>query len=139
MLATAMTCVACGSGGKKGNGATAGSDATENAGGVNNVAGATDCQGVYKGTLPAADCPGIGVTLELKADGTFKSVYDYQERDASFENQGTYALVDGLLVTVGEQNDSTFYKVEAEGVRQLDGDRQVIPGEIGKYYVLTKE
>lgn len=100
---------------------------------------ALDVTGVYKGTLPAADCPGIDVTLELKADGTFKSVYDYQERDASFENQGTYALEQNMLVTVGEENDSTFYKVEENRLRQLDGERQVIPGEIGKHYVLTKE
>lgn len=79
------------------------------------------------------------MTLELKADGTFSSVYDYLERDASFENKGTYVLDKNLLIVVGEKNDTTYYKVEENRLRQLDGDRQVIEGEIGEHFVLTKQ
>ena len=139
LVAAAMVCVACGSGSGKGQAAAAENNSTECRSDGHDASNSLDYQGVYKGTLPAADCPGIDVTLELKADGTFSSVYDYLERDASFENKGTYVLDKNLLIVVGEKNDTTYYKVEENRLRQLDGDRQVIEGEIGEHFVLTKQ
>ena len=38
--------------------------------------------GVYAGTLPCADCPGIQTRLTLGNDGTFEKQSRYLDRDA---------------------------------------------------------
>lgn len=100
---------------------------------------ALDYTGIYAGTIPAADCPGIEVTLVLNDDSTFSCTYDYLERDASFESKGVYRVEKNLLTTVGEHADTTYYKVEENRLRQLDARKEVIPGKLGEKYVLFKE
>lgn len=91
----------------------------------------------YRGTIPAADCPGIDVTLLLRDDGTFSLTYDYLERDSRFESQGRYLLKGDCLITLENGTDSAFYRIEDKSVRILDGQRQVITGELGDMYVLN--
>ncbi|HIU54655.1 MAG TPA: copper resistance protein NlpE N-terminal domain-containing protein [Candidatus Gallibacteroides avistercoris] len=98
-----------------------------------------DYWGTYKGTIPAADCPGINVTLDIRKDKTFSLVYDYIDRDSRFESDGIFQVRGNFLITIGEKNDSTFYKIEENRLRILDGDRQVIKGEIGDRFILRKE
>ena len=61
-----------------------------------------NCWGIYQGTIPAADCPGIDVTLEINKDNTFQSKFVYQERNITFEDQGLYTINDSILTTIGE-------------------------------------
>lgn len=100
---------------------------------------ALDYTGIYAGTIPAADCPGIEVTLVLNDDSTFSCDYDYLERDASFESKGRYWVEKNLLTTVGERSDTMYYKVEENRLRQLDSQKQPIPGKVGEKYVLLKQ
>lgn len=92
----------------------------------------------YRGTIPAADCPGIDVTLLLRDDGTFSLTYDYLERDSRFESQGRYLLKGDCLITLENGTDSAFYLIERDAVRMLDGDGQVIEGELEDMYILKK-
>ena len=57
-----------------------------------------DYYGVYKGTVPAADCPGIELTLTLKKDRTYTYHWAYIDRkDADFDETGTFTVKDNLL------------------------------------------
>lgn len=97
-----------------------------------------DYCGTYSGIIPAADCPGINVTLSVNEDKTFYLVYDYIDRDSKFESKGIYSVKGNYLITVGEKNDSTFYKVEENKLRILDGDKQIIRGKLEDKFILNK-
>ena len=65
-----------------------------------------DYQGTYRGTLPAADCPGIEVTLRLKPGGAYEQHLKYIGRDAEFDEKGGYTVRENLLTLTpadGEQ------------------------------------
>lgn len=104
-----------------------------------NAENSLDYWGTYKGRIPAADCPGINVSLIVKQDKTFCLTYDYIDRDNTFISQGTYQINGNYLITIGEKNDSTFYKVEENQLRILDGQRQIIRGNLEDMFILKKE
>lgn len=104
-----------------------------------NVGSLPDCCGTYKGIIPAADCPGINVVLSINEDKTFSIVYDYIDRDSKFISKGNYLVRGNYLITVGEKNDSTYYKVEGKRLRILDGDKQIITGKVGDRFILSKD
>lgn len=98
-----------------------------------------NCWGIYQGTLPAADCPGIDVTLEINKDNTFQSKFVYQERNITFEDQGLYTINDSILTTIGENADTVYYKITDNSLKMLDQYKNEIPDEIGKLYILKKQ
>ena len=52
---------------------------------MHNTENSLDYNGTYTGTFPAADCPGINITLTLNKDKTFTLVSEYIDRkDATF-------------------------------------------------------
>ena len=93
--------------------------------------------GVYRGTLPAADCPGIRVTMVLNADSTFTASHVYIERD-SFNVKGSFALKGNMLTAVSDGSDTTLYRVETGQLRQLDVHGNPITGKLADMYVLKK-
>lgn len=95
--------------------------------------------GTYKGTIPAADCPGIDVTLTVNKDNTFQSKFVYQERNVTFEDQGLYTVNDSILTMIGENADTTFYKATGKSLIILDQNQQEIPDDLGKLYILNKQ
>ena len=106
---------------------------------LHNAENSLDYCGTYNGIIPAADCPGINVTLSINKDKTFSLLYDYIDRDSKFESKGIYLIKGNYLITVGEKNDSTFYKVEENKLRILDGDKQIIRGKLEDKFVLNKK
>lgn len=138
LLVTAALLASC-SGQKKGQTATEQqNETTVQAPDMHNAENALDYQGTYKGTIPAADCPGINVTLTLGNDGTFEEIYEYIERD-TFSSKGTYTVKVNTLTTVSETNDTTYYKVEENRLRMLDRERNLIGGELADKYILNKQ
>ena len=97
-----------------------------------------DWPGTYEGTLPAADCPGIDVTVEIGRDGTFRMVYDYVDRDGVFESAGRYELRGNRLIAVGDGSDSTIFRMEGDRLRMLDGRGEVITGPLEDMFLLKK-
>lgn len=91
---------------------------------------------VYKGTLPAASNPGIKTTLILNSNGTFKKDLIYiDETDGHFMENGTYIIHQNTLIT--HSKDETFYyKIKKNYLRQLDMNQQEITGPLASYYVL---
>lgn len=138
LLVTAALLASC-SGQKKEQTATEQqNETTVQAPDMHNAENALDYQGTYKGTIPAADCPGINVTLTLGNDGTFEEIYEYIERD-TFSSKGTYTVKVNTLTTVSETNDTTYYKVEENRLRMLDREQNLIGGELADKYILNKQ
>lgn len=98
-----------------------------------------DCEGTYKGVLPAADCPGIETTLTLNQDQTFTLHSVYLERDSSFEEKGTYTVEDNVITLLSEDGFVTYCAVGENSLRMLDLDKKEITGELAEHYVLKKE
>ena len=104
------------------------------------AANSLDYRGTYRGTLPAADCPGIETTLTLEEDGSYLLHMEYLERATSFDERGTYAVEGNLLtLTPDDGENAGYYKVEERLLRHLDADRQPITGALADHYVLRKE
>lgn len=99
---------------------------------------ANGCQGTYKGTIPAADCPGINITLTLGNDGTFDETYEYIERE-TFTETGTYRVEGNILTTVSATNDTTYYKTAGDTLKMLDRDLNPSGGETAGIYILLKQ
>lgn len=133
MLAAAFALTACGGPGASKSAATA--DTPD----MHTAENALDYTGVYKGTTPAADCPGIEVTLTLQPDGTYSEHNKYLERDSEFTQTGGYAVSGNLLtLTPIDGDDVTCYKVEENRLRRLDADKKPIEGDLADKYILTK-
>ena len=96
-----------------------------------------DYYGTYKETLPAADCPGINVTLTLNKNKTFSKTEEYIDRD-TFNSTGTYSINGNYLYTIDERQDTVFYKVEENRLRMLDRNKEVITGNLEEHYILKK-
>ena len=99
-----------------------------------------DYLGSYSGTLPAADCPGIETTLVLAADGSYTLHMVYLEREAAFDEKGTFEVKGNLLTLIpSDGGQAAYYKVEENRLRHLNADRQPVTGELAEYYVLQKK
>ena len=61
---------------------------------------ALDYQGTYTGVFPAADVPGIAVTLTLGSDGRYTEVNRYCERPGQFTDYGRYTVRGNILTPV---------------------------------------
>ena len=104
-----------------------------------NAENSIDYQGTYKGTLPAADGPGINMALTINNDSTYTLEYDYIERDGKFKEQGNYTVEGNLMTLTEKEGQMSYFKVEEGQLRQLDNDKQPITGELEAMYILKKQ
>lgn len=100
-----------------------------------------DYDGVYRGTIPCADCEGIKATVYLMRDQTFKTVYDYLGKEAQpFETTGKFTWnKEGNTVTLISGNTKTSYFVGENTLTQLDQSGNKITGNLASKYILTKD
>lgn len=99
-----------------------------------------DYFGEYKGTTPAADCPGIKQTLVLNKDYTFTLNLIYIEREgADFNDVGTFIIEGNIITLKTKEGAESFYKVEEGRVVMLMADKQPVTGELAAHYVLKQE
>ena len=94
--------------------------------------------GTYNGLLPAADGPGIDMTLQLNANNTFvnKLVYVGQ-KDGTFYEKGTYDI-DGSIIKLETGSEISYYKKEKGQLRLLDYEKKEITGALADNYILKK-
>jgi len=138
ILAAALVMVSCG-GNAQQKAATAGTQQTTAAApDMHNAETSLDYLGVYKGTLPAADCPGIETTLTLAPDGSYALHLKYIDRDSEFDEKGAYKVKGNLLTLTPMDGQPEYYKVEENQVRKLDADKQPVTGALAENYVLKK-
>ena len=124
ILAAALAMVSCG-GNAQQKAATAGTQQTTAAApDMHNAETSLDYLGVYKGTLPAADCPGIETTLTLAPDGSYALHLKYIDRDSEFDEKGAFTVKENLLtLTPSEGGQPQYYKVEENRLRRLDAEK----------------
>lgn len=104
-----------------------------------NSRNALDWAGVYVGTLPCADCPGIRTRLELRGDNTFTRTFTYLERDVGpFEETGSFTWdSSGSRITL-DGNGAQQYQVGENVLFHLDRSGQRIRGDLAAAYRLEK-
>jgi len=101
---------------------------------------ALDYQGTYTGVFPAADVPGIAVTLTLGSDGRYTEVNRYCERPGQFTDSGRYT-VRGNILTLRPDSPKdipAYYRVGENRLWRLDSHQQPITGPFADQYILTK-
>ena len=107
---------------------------------MHNAETSLDYFGEYKGTNPAADCPGIEVTLIFNKDRTYTQKYIYLERkDGEFNETGTFKVEGNILTATSKNGEKSYYKVEEGRIVILDADKQPITGALADMYVLKQE
>lgn len=138
-LAALLLLASCGGNAAR-NSASSATEKTETVD-MHNAENSLDIAGVYKGTLPAADCPGIDYTLTLTPDGKYTERMSYIDRNTVVDNEGSYTVEGNILTTTpAEQGDNPgYYKIEEGRLCWLDADKNPIPGEIGEHYVIKKQ
>jgi uncharacterized lipoprotein NlpE involved in copper resistance len=100
-----------------------------------------DWNGVYKGTLPCADCEGIETTINLKSDGTFRRTLNYLgKEDGFFSDEGTFMWSEnGSNITLqAKGGESQMYLVGENALFHLDKEGKRITGDLEEKYRLAK-
>ena len=85
---------------------------------MHNAETSLDYFGEYKGTIPAADCPGI---------------------EGEFNETGTFKVEGNILTATSKNGEKSYYKVEEGRIVILDADKQPITGALADMYVLKQE
>ena len=92
--------------------------------------------GMFTGTLPCADCPGIDTRLVLAADGTYTITESYQERSApEIKGDGTWTVEENnqrlrLDPNRKSDNDRLFAILSQDEIRQLDLEGKPIESQL---------
>lgn len=102
--------------------------------------------GVYKGTLPCADCEGIETAIVLNDDNTYQKTSTYLKgnKPGEFEETGVYELnknTDVITLIPSKNRDegqSNLYLLEENQLTFLNKDGSKVEGEMADLYVLEK-
>ncbi|WP_276481064.1 copper resistance protein NlpE N-terminal domain-containing protein [Paraflavitalea pollutisoli] len=99
-----------------------------------------DWDGIYRGILPCADCPGIKTTIYLNRDLTYVRKSKYMDRPApEQEEKGKFTWdADGQTITLDASGQPAKYAVGENTLTQLDMSGAKITGNLAPNYVLSK-
>ncbi len=115
--------------------------ATEFTGDGHNSRISVDWNGIYKGTIPCADCEGIKTELTLMEDGSFERRTTYLGKDAETRSdKGYFTWNDaGSSVTLAlEDGGIQQYQVGENMLFHLDREGNRITGDLAENYILMK-
>jgi uncharacterized lipoprotein NlpE involved in copper resistance len=106
---------------------------------VDNAKTGLDWAGVYAGTIPAADGPGINVQITLRADESYSLVYNYIDRQNNASENGAFSWNEaGNTITLKNTTFPPYYRVGENHLLQLDMKGNIIKGKLADLYVLKK-
>jgi uncharacterized lipoprotein NlpE involved in copper resistance len=108
---------------------------------VHHSRNSTDWAGIYTGTIPCADCPGINVKITLNPDETYTISYRYEDKQPTDEFvQGKFTWsADGGTIKLDCQEFPPFYRLGEKKLIQLDMEGNPITGALSNNYILTQE
>ena len=110
---------------------------------AHNSKNSLDWEGVYSGTIPAADGPGIDVRLRLFSDQDFMLWSEYLDRpNGKYNWTGTFKWDNKgntIILNLNEKEMPPYYKVVENALIQLDMKGKQIKGKFANDYVLKKE
>ncbi len=99
---------------------------------------ALDYEGIYKGTLPCADCGGIEIDLTLNKDKTFVYEVVYLDKvDGTSVYKGNYTIKENIL-TIKADKFINFFVGESSLI-YLGDELKPNTGKLSKYYILKKQ
>jgi len=100
-----------------------------------------DWAGVYTGTIPSADGPGINVRMKIDKDNTYELTYEYLKNPGNvFTETGSFTWDDtGNIIHIDIANAPSYYKAAKNKLIQLDMEGKPITGKLADNYILTKE
>lgn len=119
-----------------------GTEAEESQNPAEEVASPASFSGVFTGTTPCADCPGIYTVTEFTADSNYYESLSYIERDNNFLDSGKWQLNDSVITVTfpGKNDQDRYFKITSDStIRMLDADKNIITGDLEQYYILTKK
>ena len=98
--------------------------------------------GIYRGTLPCADCEGIKTEIVLEDNGRYNISRVYiGKKSARFHNSGmfNYNKQTGEVRLIDKKGESDgLYLLEDYSLVMLDADGGKIEGELAEMYILEK-
>jgi heat shock protein HslJ/uncharacterized membrane protein len=96
--------------------------------------------GLYAGTIPCADCPGIQFKISLLRNGTYEESALYIDRSTTpITSGGNYTIEDQSIVKLGGNPYSMgLFRILPSGLQMLDAGGNEITGALADRYVLTK-
>lgn len=108
---------------------------------ADNSRSSVDWTGVYRGTLPCADCPGIDTTVILRSDRSFRIEMVYIDRNVSpFIQEGSFSwFPDGQRISCVDRNGGRqLFLVGENRLILLDAEGNRIAGELTERFTLRK-
>lgn len=96
--------------------------------------------GVYKGTLPAADCPGFETVIVLAAEGSTISEFALERDTEPTITKVVVSMEEGnVLVLTPDAGEGSVRRLRVEGknLRQLSPEGEVVEGELAEQMILT--
>ena len=115
--------------------------ATEFTGDGHNSRISVDWNGIYKGTIPCADCEGIQTELTLMEDGSFERRTTYLGKDGeTHSDSGNFTWNDAgstVTLTLGD-GETQQYQVGENMLFHLDREGNRITGDLAENYILMK-
>jgi uncharacterized lipoprotein NlpE involved in copper resistance len=106
---------------------------------AHNSKNSVNWDGVYTGTIPAADGPGINVRITLNPDETYEVLYEYIDRENGFAQKGNFTWDEGGgVITLDAEDIPLYYRVGENILIQLDMEGNEITGSLAGNYVLHK-
>lgn len=116
-------------------------DANAAAPDMHNSKTALDWQGVYRGILPCADCPGIKTEITLYNNNTYEKGVRYVDRKnlktSSLETGSFEWSSDGNKITL-DNDEFEQYQVGENQLFKLDKEGNRISGAIAESYTLKR-
>lgn len=125
---------------KKNETVSTGTTSTERVVDQHNARNSLSYAGIYEGTIPCADCPGIDMVITLDYNGNYtkKMTYQGKEPDNTFISSGEFVWDDkGTFITLQEKDGEKFMVIE-NGLLMLDTEGNVITGENADLYRLRQ-
>lgn len=99
-----------------------------------------DWEGTYKGILPAADAPGIDMTIILYPDSTFSQTYFFIDKKVKpVTSSGKFTWnADRDIITLESLTPPEQYLISEGRITHLDAEGNLFTGEVAKRQILTK-
>jgi len=98
--------------------------------------------GIYSGTLPCLDCPGIETTIVINSDGTYHLSRSYiDKRIAPIEESGNIHKTgkNGKYLLESNNYNKTYILIRKEGLMLLDQNGNKIESQSNDQYILHRK
>ncbi|WP_010420820.1 copper resistance protein NlpE N-terminal domain-containing protein [Anaerophaga thermohalophila] len=99
-------------------------------------------EGIYSGTLPCLDCPGIETTIVINSDGTYHLSRTYiDKRISPIEESGNIYKTEknGKYLLESNNYNKTYILIHKEGLMLLDQNGDKIKSQPNDQYILYRK